>query len=210
MISTYISKYPKFVQLFIILFAAGFSLQLASCYPNDPISASDTDVVTTFHNAAADFSTKMSYAMPDSVFHIGEDGPVDSNSPALDQQILSAIEANMAQYGYTVEANPDQADVVVVAMAARSTWVSGGCIPWYWGYYYSYPGYCYPVAYTYETGTVLIIMVDPDLAGNGNPADALWIAGMNGLLDGSSNPASRIDRAVDQAFKQSSYLADGK
>jgi len=188
----------------------GLSLFWASCYPGDPVSPSDTDVVTTFRNASADFSAKFSYAMPDSVLHIGKDGPVDSDSPALDKQILSVIRQNMAQAGYDLEAGPDQADVLLFAMVARQQWVTGGCYPWYWGPWYPYPGYCYPVAYTYDTGTILIIMLDPDLAGNGSAADALWVAGMNGLLSTSSNAAARIDRAVGQAFKQSPYLGDGK
>jgi len=208
MIITHIFKNSKLVQLSMILFTVSFSLLFPSCYPGDPISPSDTDVVTTFRNATADFSTKITYAMPDSVLHISKDGPVDSESPALDQQILSAIGSNMEQYGYTVELNQDQADVIVVVMTARTQWASGGCIPWYWGYYYPYPGYCYPVAYTYETGTILIQMVDPD--GGESARDALWVAGINGLLNSSSSTASRIDRAIDQAFIQSPYLGEGK
>ena len=38
-----------------------------SCYPGDPITPADTDVVATFYNPAADFSSLMTYAMPDSV-----------------------------------------------------------------------------------------------------------------------------------------------
>jgi len=205
-----IFKNGKILLLSLILFVVSFSLLLTSCYPGDPISPSDTDVVTTFKNSAADFSSKFSYAMPDSVIHLGKDGPVESESPAIDQQILSAVERNMAAAGYTPEANPDQADVLVVAVVRTTQWVTGGCYPWYWGYYYPYPGYCYPVAYTYETGSLLIIMVDPERSGEIDPREALWISGINGLLSSSSNTAARINSNVDQAFKQSPYLSDGK
>ena len=205
-----IFKNGKILLLSLILFVVSFSLLLTSCYPGDPISPSDTDVVTTFKNSAADFSARFTYAMPDSVIHLGKDGPVESESPAIDQQILSAVERNMAAAGYTPEANPDQADVLVVAVVRTTQWVTGGCYPWYWGYYYPYPGYCYPVAYTYETGSLLIIMVDPERSGENDPREALWIAGINGLLSSSSNTAARINSNVDQAFKQSPYLSDGK
>lgn len=200
----------KFRPFYAVLFSVGLSISMVSCYPGDPISPSDTDVVTTFRNAAVDFSTKLTYAMPDSVLHIGKDGPVDSDFPVFDQQILSDIRTNLDQYGFNQVANPDQADVLVLPMVSRTQWVSGGCYPWYWGYYYPYPGYCYPVAYTYETGTILILMVDPDLSLDDPNRDALWIAGINGLLSSSSNTASRIDRGINQAFEQSPYLGDGK
>ena len=200
----------KFRALHALIFSVGFSLLLVSCYPGDSISPSDTDVVTTFRNASADFSTKKAYALPDTVIHITDDGPVAGGTPLLDQQILSAIKRNMALAGYVAESNPAQADVLIVPLATSTKWASGGCYPWYWGPWYPYPGYCYPVVYTYETGTVLLIMVDPDLAGNGSAGDALWIAGINGLLSSSSNSAARIDRDIDQAFEQSPYLADGK
>jgi len=207
---THVFKNKIFILLLIILFSVSFSLVLTSCYPGDPISASDTDVVTTFRNATVDFSTKMTYSMPDSVIYITIDGPAAGDTPALDQQILSAIKRNMEQVGYAPESNPDQADVLIVPLATSKEWVAGGCYPWYYGWWYPYPGYCYPVAYSYQTGTILIIMVDPEHANDDSTEDALWIAGINGLLSSSSSAAARIDRDIDQAFKQSPYLSDGK
>jgi hypothetical protein len=93
----HIFNYRKFIQLYIILFFVGFCLVLASCYPGDDISVSETDIVTTFRNANADFATKQTYAMPDSVIYITDGDETPEGDPVLDQQILSAIERNMEQ-----------------------------------------------------------------------------------------------------------------
>jgi hypothetical protein len=62
------------------------------------------------------------------------------------------------------------------------------------------------VAYSYETGTLLIVMLDPDTSQNSD-AQPIWLAGINGLLSGSTPNPSRINSAINQAFEQSSdYL----
>jgi hypothetical protein len=48
----------------VILVTMGLGLFQFSCYYVDEITASDTDVVITFYEPAADFSGKI-YAMPD-------------------------------------------------------------------------------------------------------------------------------------------------
>jgi len=180
-----------------------------SCYPGDPVSSSDTDVVATFFDPNANFASKQTYAMPDSVVHVADGGQAGGSvSRQYDQQILDRIRQNLQNLGYTEEMNPAQADVHVVPLVTTTSWVSGGCY-WYWGYWYPYPGYCYPVAYTYTTGTVVIAMSDPGVT---SQASALWVAGINGLVSGSStsNISARINTNIDQAFAQSPYLGDGK
>lgn len=179
---------------------------LNSCYPGDPISASDTDVVTTFYSPNADFAGKTTYAMPDSVIYITDSGMTSGGNSTLNNQILTAINNNMQNFGFVAEPDPDAADVHIVALAAKTTWVGGSCYPGYWGgYWYPYSGWCYPVAYSYETGTLLIVMLDPTTSTSDN-AQPIWLAGMNGLLSGSAN-VSRINKAINQAFDQSAdYL----
>jgi hypothetical protein len=211
--TAHIVIFRKFIQLYIILFFIGFCLVLSSCYPGNDISVSEADIVTTFRNESADFAAKQTYAMPDYVVYITDDDETPENNPVLDRQILSAIERNMEQAGFDLIEDPDQADVLVVPMVTRSTWVGGGCNYWYYDPWYGYPGYCYPYYYTYETGTLFIIMVDPAHADNDSVEDALWTAAINGLLSSSFNAGSseaRINRDVNQAFIQSPYLGDGK
>jgi len=206
----HIFKHRKHIQLYIILFFVGFSLALSSCYPGGDISVSETDIVTTFRNASANFAAKQTYSMPDSVDYITDEEEETEIDPVVEQQILSAIERNMDLSGFDLIADPDQADVLVVPMATSSRWVGGGCYYWYWDYWYGYPGWCYPYYYTYKTGSLFIIMVDPDHADDDSIKDALWTVGINGLLSSSSNTSVRINRDIDQAFLQSPYLSDGK
>ncbi len=202
-------KPGKFKRGIIFLLVTGFSLLLVSCYPGEPLSPSDTDVVVTFRDKNADFSNKSTYAMPDSVIYVVKKDSVVFLEANLANQILSAIDNNMQQYGYNKVDNPNQADVVIVALATKTTWVAGSCYPWYWDWWWGYPGWCYPVAYTYNTGTILIVMVDAHQQGDVS-RNALWVAGLNGLLDTASNSQARINRAIDQAFRQSPYLGEGK
>lgn len=194
------------------VFAIAISLTLLSCYPGDAVSATDTDMITTFRNPDADFSSKQTYAMPDMLMYLSKDGVVSgSPNPAADQDVLDAIDRNMQQAGYQKVNNPAQADVLVVPLGTTTDWAGGSCYPWYWDWWYApYPGWCYPVVYTYTTATLLISMVDASQASSSGNVDALWIAGLNGILASGVNTTARIDRDVDQAFDQSPYLGDGK
>ena len=114
----------------------------------------------------------------------------------------------MLQLGYTKVVNPADADVLILPFVSSTTWISGGCY-YYWDYWYPYPGYCYPVAYTYTTGSLVIAMSDQN---NSDETNALWVAGINGLMSESTTAdiSVRIDTNIDQAFRQSPYLGEGK
>jgi hypothetical protein len=193
------------VRLIITLLVITAPFIFYACYPADPISPADTDVVATFYKKEANFAAAQTFAMPDSVVQIGDGEEV---SGEFDQQILDRIKQNLLTLGYTEEVDPQDADVHVVPFKTNTTWVSGGCY-WYWGWWYPYPGYCYPVAYTYTTGSIVIAMTDPD---NTIVENALWTAAINGLITGSGGTdiSNRIDNNIDQAFTQSPYLGEGK
>ncbi len=191
----------------IFLLIASLSMFITSCYPDDTLTVEDTDVVATFYKAGTDFSTKEKFAMPDSVFHIKGDGEGSNELGLLDKQIINRIKLNLTQMGYTEESDPTNADVLVTAAVTTTTWVTGGCYSWYY-YWYPYYGYCYPVAYTYSTGSIIISMGEPNTE---EKTEVLWYAGINGLLeDSSTGIEGRIDDNIDQAFNQSDYLGDGK
>ena len=192
--------------LFLLFTSFGFLFN--SCYPGETLTAADSDVIATFFNPNADFSTKMTYAIPDSIDRIDKDGNPVSDPGQFDAQIISRIKQNLNGLGFTEQQNPANADVLVVAFINKTTWASGGCYSWGYGWWYSYPGYCYPVVYTYSTGTLLIVMADRQSQGS---TDALWVAGINGLLeDASSGIETRLANNINQAFNQSPYLGNGK
>ena len=180
---------------------------LQGCYPYDDQTVADSDVVATFYDSGTDFSNLQSYYMPDSVFSIDDNGDIEPAdiSSSNEQQILTSIKNNLAAMGFTVALNANAADVVVEALVTSSTWVSGGCYGGYWSYWYPYYGWCYPVAYTYTTGSVLIVMSVPQT----NSFKTVWIAGCNGVVSGTVTN-SRISTDINQAFTQSPYLGNGK
>ena len=193
--------------LFFLLFLSAAAVVLQSCYPYDDQSPTNSDVIATFYEEGTNFSALVTYFMPDSVFEIDSNGdivPADMNANNA-QQILTSINNNLANMGYTVAANLNAADVVVEALVTSSTWVSGGCYGGYYSYWYPYYGWCYPVAYTYTTGTLLIVMSVP----GANSFNTVWVAGCNGVISGTVT-SGRLSSDINQAFTQSPYLRGSK
>ena len=114
--------------------------------------------------------------------------------------------------------------VVVTAIKIKNYQVYGG-YPWYpywgwgWGWYkstnyYGYPGYGWGYPYypsyvtSYETGTVVWDMFDPD---NVDEEEEIiyveWTGAINGVLGSSvSSTEDRITTGINQAFVQSPYI----
>ncbi len=190
----------------IVLLFLALAVGLYSCYPGDEITAADTDIVATFFDKEADFSTKLTFSIPDEIIRIDENGDPINDPGVNDQLALNRIKSNLVQAGFTEITDPDSItnvpDVLVIAFANQSTWVSGGCYSSWYSWYYPYYGWCYPVYYTYDIGTLLIVMIDPSENRN-----ALWVAALNGILeDTNAGIADRLTDGIDQAFIQSPYL----
>ncbi|MDZ7624387.1 MAG: DUF4136 domain-containing protein [Ignavibacteriaceae bacterium] len=193
--------------LSLIIFITAAMVVLQSCYPGDELTYSDTDIIATFYDKEADFATKSTYAMPDTIYRLDDEGNPIVDPGANDPSILNKIKDELEGYGFTEE-TPANADVIVFAVISTSTWVSGGCYSGWYSWYYPYYGWCYPVYYTYDTGTLLIAMIEKDTT---EEKDGLWVAAMNGLLgDNNSGTLTRINQGIEQAFSQSPYLGAGK
>ena len=193
----------------IMLLFLALAVGLYSCYPGDEITAADTDIVATYFDKEADFASKLTYAIRDSIIRLDEDGnPIFNETGPNDQLAINRIKSNLDQAGFTEIADPDTSDplkrpdVFVIVFANSSTWVSGGCYSTWYSWYYPYYGWCYPVYYTYDMGTLVIVMLDPNEQKN-----ALWVAALNGILeDTNAGVADRLTDGIDQAFTQSPYL----
>jgi hypothetical protein len=204
-----VSRSKSFITtLSLMLLFFTLAVGLYSCYPGEELTPADTDLVSTFYDKEANFSTKLTYAIRDSVTRLDEDGnPVFETGP-YDQVGINRIKTNLNDAGFTEVPNPADADVIVITFANTSTWVSGGCYDWWYSWYYTYYGWCYPVYYTYETGTLVIVMLDANATEQKN---ALWVAAINGILeDTSTGITTRLTNSIDQAFTQSPYLGEGK
>jgi len=216
-------KMKKITSRFLMLTAlvVGLSM-LESCYPDDSLSPTETDVVfTNYYDSVHDmFKNYKLYYMPDTVYNI--DTTKNAEPIKYQDRILSDIASNMTNYGYTRVTDNDNdlnPELVIVASGIVTTnvsvyywypypgygWGWGGYGGWGWGY----PGYYPPVPYysSYTTGTLRMEMFNPSdyrvVKGDTiNPV--YWTAGINGVLSG--NTESRITTTIDQAFKQSPYL----
>jgi hypothetical protein len=165
---------------------------LHGCYPNDDaLSYSETDITLTGYYDSVDFTKLKTYYLPDTVFPVRDDTTDKSPVPNSDL-ILSEIEKNMTNYGYTRVYFDDEVEepdlMVAVAAISVTTVTVGWWYPYYpgwgwgwgWGWYksserdtdywYGYPGYYPPgwgwggVPYysSYTTGTLLMEMSNPE------------------------------------------------
>lgn len=190
------------------------ALVASGCYPSRVESIDDFDTATTLHAPGADFSTVGTYAIVDTIFEIG-----DSSGPAIDHgfdaSVLANLKTNLNALGWTeVDEHTTQPDMMVAVAVTTSTNVgwAGGWYDWYygwwggWGWYY--PPVYYP--YSYQTGTLLVGMVDTDGAGGGTvTVPVVWVAAINGVLRSTSSATvARINELIDQAFAQSPYLGE--
>jgi hypothetical protein len=196
--------------LFFLMFLSAAVVVLQSCYPYDDQTPANSDVVATFYEEGTNFANLVNYAMSDTIYTFGTGSdnlvPNDDISSSNANAILNSIKSNLANYGFVDKTStPADADVFVAAIVTSSTWVSGGCYGGYWSYWYPYYGWCYPVAYTYTTGTLLIVMAEKET----NSTKGVWVAGCNGVVS-STVTTSRINSDINQAFQQSPYLGNGK
>ena len=214
---------PQLLRLSSVIGAAvlivAAALVLCSCGLDSGFnSIADFDVIVTIYDDQADFGAIQTYAMPDSVAHLGADegGSVDRT---YDRLILDELAAALEAAEYIREENPQAngADVVVLASVTSTEWSVWISSPWYdydywgdyWGYSYDYPP-CHDcgATYKYTTGSLLVIMEDRNAADeDAETIPIIWAAGMNGLLEGSTAGISiRIADGIEQAFEQSPYL----
>ena len=194
---------------------------VASCYPGEISSIDEADLVLTFYDTTADFESNVTYAMPDTIIRIDDEGGSRAANPAIDAQILAQIEAEFTAIGYQRVAAGTPSDVVVLVTATRidlDYWFTGG----WWGYWGWWPGWgpgygpgwtpLYPWGPSYggtqSLGTLAITMLDPNSSSvEDQEIPATWVGAVNGFLIGSdASILARIEDLIDQAFDQSPYL----
>jgi hypothetical protein len=205
-----------------VLSAVALILAFGACYPGDISSVEETDIVLTIHSGN-DFSGYNTYAMPDTVIDVCEnaDDPECDNALDIDHsydaQILAQIADRMQGYGYErvpideVDENnlPDVFMIVTVSANERTSatvwwpwWGWGGWWPGWgpgWG-----PGYPAVSVTRWNQGTLEMTMIDPDQ----QIFNVQWDATLSGVLSRTDSPidTNRIDRGIQQAFDQSTYL----
>ncbi len=215
-----------------LLAVAVLAVAGASCYPGDILNVQDADVVITAYDESFSFTGARTYAMPDSVVAVDLDASNNQYDHSLDAMVLQTVAANMTAAGYARTENPEDlgADLIVLVYAnVSNNFVAYTWYPydtyygWYggWNYWGGYPGYggsypwygAYPPQTTVgniKTGSFVIEIIDPNAQGPTDDGPSLpvrWGAILMGLAQGNAG-AARVERAIDQAFDQSPYLAN--
>ena len=200
----------------------GVMILMSGCYPKGPEFVSDYALVVTDYEPGTDFGSKKTYFMPDTIY-------IETNLEDVDEEtvrefedlIINTIAQNMSDRNYdrvdtTATEEPDLV-ITVTAIALRNAgvgWVPGpgwgwwGPPGWGWGPGWGWwgPGW-WPVAYSWNTGTVIIYMGDPDKIIEDEFVELSWVAFMDGLLSSSvDNNQQGVENGINQAFTQSPYI----
>jgi hypothetical protein len=205
---------------FKIIFWFSAFLLLCGCYPQENGYVNEYDLVATNYDKEFNFSANKTYALPDSIVLVSEQtlsGEPVFVEDATATLILNQIRTNLNNYGWT-ETDSLNAAIILLPSAFKNTNVYYYYDWSYWGWYYpgyypgygwGYPGYGYPypVATSYQTGTLFMQMTYK--AGiEASSVPVVWTGVINGLLNtgSSSSVSSRITSTINQAFTQSPYL----
>lgn len=189
------------------------------CYPEQINSMSQAVTVTTLVDSQAPLKAALTFALPDTIVHPARAQGSDVIGHEHDAAILASIRTNLTNLGWQEITNvaAERPDVVVLTAVLEQTNTGVAYSDWWgsWGYWPGWPiGYGpdwfwgYPVnavTFQYETGTLLIVMLD---LAHGDPTlrrvPILWAAALNGVVE-IATPADVLD-GVNQAFVQSPYL----
>jgi hypothetical protein len=192
-----------------VFYLIGIIILMVSCYPDDTVYYEDTDLVYTNYTETFDFAGKGTYAIPDKIVKITGNLEEGENPEYVKEpyntQVLNKIQSNMTALGWTKVDDPEQADLALMPAVWTNTtiyyWYNNWC--WYYYYYCGWGWYGGGGYTSYTSGTLVMGLVaygdeyvDPTI---------VWTGAINGLLSGSYD-ISRVNKGIDQAFKQSPYL----
>jgi hypothetical protein len=212
-----------------ILLMLALSITFYSCDTKSRLAVEDFDVVVTFYDNLAPFSTIRRYSMPDSLIVIVDSSTSisDNVTHAYDSLILAVLEKELEKIGYIREFVPSQnpPDVFVLVSAVVSdrynatgaydlyeywNWYAGWTIypGWDPGWSVRYPWQQSDITYNYSVGSLVIMMLDARAANSSEKTiPNIWSGVINGLLLSDPTSAqSRIVTNISQCFIQSPYL----
>ena len=183
----------------------------------------DEMVVSTNYDPEADFSAYTTYAIPtDTIGFVTNTSSSDTiityPESSFPRNVLNKIRSNLEARGYTRVGKDEDPDLGMNVMVVNDFNVfqeivypnyygyPGNYYPGYYGYgsYYYYP---YVNTYAYNTGVLIIEMVDLKNRTPDNKVRVVWDAYLGDVY-------STIDRdtqsaeAIDQAFIQSPYIGN--
>src|SRR5690606_29599634 len=201
------------------------ALFLAGCQTEpDAAKLIDQLVVSTNFDPEAEFATYTTYAIPtDTIGFISNrssDTIITSPESTFPRHVLNAVKQNLDARGYVRVAATEDPDVGINVLVVNDFNIfqdivypgygypgygyPGHYYPGYWGYgsYYYYP---YVNTYAYNTGVLIIEMIDLKNRTPDNQVKVVWDAYMGDVYSTIDRAAQSLE-AIDQAFLQSPYL----
>lgn len=200
----------------ILLAFAAAGLLLTSCEKDPDFDKMSTDltVYTDYDNNTNFKEAGLTYFIPDSIYSPSSVSNERWLKGKTAEAIVGQIVTDLNAQGYkriTDDTQKDKADFgVQVTLLNKTTQVSGvtgGYDPWwgygFWGGYWT--GYYYPswYSYTYNSGSLVMELVNLQKKTDDKKLPIVWRANCKGIFSGSANvDLTLILRAVDQAFNQ--------
>lgn len=197
------------------------ALFLTACHPEpDTKALIDQLVVSSNYDPTADFKNYATYAIPTDTIGLisnsSNDTIIVARESEFPRQVLNTIKSNLNARGYTqVEKNqnPDLGINVLVVndfnVFQEMVYPPGYGYPgnYYFGYYGYNSWYFYPYinTYAYNTGVLIIEIVDLKNRTPENNVKVIWDAYMGDLYS-TLDLSRQAEEAIDQAFIQSPYI----
>lgn len=182
-----------------------------SCQKEPDMSKLDNDfMVYTNYDKDVNFNKFSTYYLPDSIAIPGSDMKAKYWTDENAKKIISNVEEEMSSRGYQRIKEKDKANLgLQLSYAEKTVRVQGyPYFGWgynYWGAFWNGWYYPFPVAYSYNTGTVIIDLVN--LTSTEKELPIIWHANMSGLLYSNSKMNMQLTlRAIEQAFTQSPII----
>ncbi len=206
----------------VFYFLVGVVTSIAWGCQTEPDSAKliDQMVVSTNYDPDANFGAYTTYAIPtDTIGFISNnssDTIIVSPESTFPRHVLSAIKRNLDDRGYARVDRTEDPDVGINVMVANDFNLFQEVVyPGYYGYpgnyysgYYGYGSYYYyPYVntYAYNTGVLIVEIVDLKNRTPDNKVKVVWDAYIGDVYSTIDRAAQSQD-AIDQAFIQSPYL----
>lgn len=207
-----------------IIYLACTALLAVSCEKEPDFDKLDSDyVVYTDYAKETDFSKFQTYFLPDSILEAGSSNKATfwKDENALD--LIGVIESEMNERGYQRLTKPEEKDIAdlgiqVTYIAETNQVITGGGYyggwwdygfwgPWWDSWYYSFP-----ISYSYDTGTIIIEMLDctqKDSSTNKRKLPVIWYANGQGYRYTSPRANQQLlINSIEQAFAQSQYITN--
>lgn len=206
------------------LFGMLVAVFVTSCEKDPDLSKLSADfTVYTNYDENVKFEDFKTYCLPDSILLIGKDMKAEYWKDDLAQKIIKEVNDEMNARGYTKVPETKDANIGIQLSFAQQTtqvigtsgwydggWYNGWWSPDFWGPYWNDWYYPYAVNYSYDTGTMIMEMVDltsKKTEVNKVKLPVIWHSYATGLLfNNNKYNLELILDAVDQAFKQSPYI----